>query len=51
MCKTLTRTHANFAVGLIDEHDLWCASALTLQAALAAKNFVPVIFDCVMRYD
>ena len=38
----------NFVVGLIDEHDLWCASALTLQATLAVKGFVPVIFDCVM---
>ena len=38
----------NFVVGLIDDHDLWCVPALALQADLAAKEFVPVIFDCVM---
>jgi predicted nucleic acid-binding protein len=38
----------NFVVGLVDEQDLWSTAALSLQTALTAKAFVPVIFDCVM---
>ena len=37
-----------FIVGMLDAQDLWRAATLDLRAALEARGFEPVIFDCVL---
>ena len=38
----------SFIIGLLDEKDLWHASALELQAAFRTGGFRPHVFDCVL---
>lgn len=39
---------ASLIIGMLDEQDVWHTPTLELLAALEARGFEPVVFDCVL---
>jgi predicted nucleic acid-binding protein len=38
----------NLIIGMLDEQDVWHTPTVALTTALKARDFEPVVFDCVL---